>query len=105
LTISCITDHDHYLRQKEAHDLADIMSSSEKIRRFFWGLGNEPDWENAFPLAKAILHIFGEKRFWEDWKLQAEDQNDVRWEKVLKQYVPALQIQFVMPSSYVVATK
>ncbi|CAJ2507194.1 Uu.00g083800.m01.CDS01 [Anthostomella pinea] len=40
----------------------------EKARRFFWGLGLEPKWAYALPLANAILRVFGVEQCWDEWK-------------------------------------
>ncbi|KAI1420819.1 hypothetical protein F5Y12DRAFT_771111 [Xylaria sp. FL1777] len=40
----------------------------EKVRRFFWGLGLEPKWAYALPLAKAILQVFGVEKGWDEWR-------------------------------------
>jgi hypothetical protein len=44
----------------------------DKVRRFFWGLGLESQWDYALPLANAILRVFGvgdeEEDGWEEWK-------------------------------------
>lgn len=48
------------LREKGA-SLAEHMGD-EKIRRFFWGLGLETEWNYALPLANAILRVFGVKQ-------------------------------------------
>lgn len=40
----------------------------EKVRRFFWGLGLEPKWAYALPLANAILQVFGVEQGWDEWK-------------------------------------
>ncbi|OAA33348.1 Aminoglycoside phosphotransferase [Moelleriella libera RCEF 2490] len=54
------------LREKNAQ-LAECMGD-EKMRRFFWGLGLEHDWTFAFPLAKAILQVFGVEKGWDEWR-------------------------------------
>ncbi|KAI8632816.1 hypothetical protein F5Y19DRAFT_462610 [Xylariaceae sp. FL1651] len=41
-------------RPKLAKDAGD-----QKVRRFFWGMGLEPKWTYALPLASAILKVFG----------------------------------------------
>lgn len=38
------------------------------MRRFFWGLGLEPKWAYALPLANAILQVFGVEQGWDEWK-------------------------------------
>lgn len=43
-------------------------TGDEKVRRFFWGLGLEPEWACALPLANAILRIFGVEEGWDEWK-------------------------------------
>lgn len=43
-------------------------TGDEKVRRFFWGLGLEPEWAYALPLANAILRIFGVEEGWDEWK-------------------------------------
>ncbi|KAK4041470.1 hypothetical protein C8A01DRAFT_45427 [Parachaetomium inaequale] len=43
----------------------------EKARRFFWGLGLEPQWSAALPMASAILKAFGEQREWVEWREHA----------------------------------
>lgn len=40
----------------------------EKVRRFFWGLALESEWENALPLANAILQVFGVSQDWAQWR-------------------------------------
>lgn len=40
----------------------------EKVRRFFWGLGLEAEWDCALPLAQAILGVFGVQQSWAEWK-------------------------------------
>jgi aminoglycoside phosphotransferase (APT) family kinase protein len=40
----------------------------EKVRRFFWGLGLEPKWDAALPLANAILQVFEVEKSWDEWK-------------------------------------
>lgn len=56
------------LREKGAGQLA-RYTGDEKVRRFFWGLGLEPKWSYALPLANAILEIFGaEHSSWDEWK-------------------------------------
>lgn len=46
-------------------------AGNEKIRRFFWGLGLEPKWAYALPLANAILQVFGVENSWDEWKEMA----------------------------------
>ncbi|KAI1817075.1 hypothetical protein GGS20DRAFT_534349 [Poronia punctata] len=48
-------------------DLA-AYTKDETVRRFFWGLGLEPEWDYALPLAKAILQVFGVDLGWDEWK-------------------------------------
>ncbi|KAK1772146.1 hypothetical protein QBC33DRAFT_574830 [Phialemonium atrogriseum] len=43
-------------------------TEDEKVRRFFWGLGLEPEWACALPLANAILQVFGVEQSWDEWK-------------------------------------
>ncbi|KAK7397617.1 hypothetical protein QQX98_013015 [Neonectria punicea] len=43
-------------------------TGDEKVRRFFWGLGLEPNWAYALPLANAILRVFGFEQGWDEWK-------------------------------------
>lgn len=43
-------------------------TGDEKVRRFFWGLGLEPEWAYALPLANAILQVFGVEQGWDEWK-------------------------------------
>lgn len=43
-------------------------TGDEKVRRFFWGLGLESDWDCALPLANAILQVFGVEQSWDEWK-------------------------------------
>lgn len=43
-------------------------AGDEMARRFFWGLGLEPKWAYAMPLAKAILQVFGVEQSWDEWK-------------------------------------
>ncbi len=43
-------------------------TGDEKVRRFFWGLGLEPNWAYALPLANAILQVFGVEQGWDEWK-------------------------------------
>lgn len=40
----------------------------KSVRRFFWGLGLEPKWAYALPLANAILEVFGAEQGWDEWK-------------------------------------
>jgi hypothetical protein len=44
-------------------------AEDEKARRFFWGLGLEPKWAYALPLANAILEVFGVEQGWDEWKV------------------------------------
>ncbi|KAK0636909.1 hypothetical protein B0T17DRAFT_587923 [Bombardia bombarda] len=47
------------LREKgSASGLLASYRGDEKVRRLFWGLGLEPKWVYALPLAKAILKVF-----------------------------------------------
>ncbi|RMZ81076.1 hypothetical protein DV738_g2395, partial [Chaetothyriales sp. CBS 135597] len=57
------------LREKEegVGRLASHMGD-EKVRRFFWGLGLEPEWAYALPLANAILQVFGVEQGWGEWR-------------------------------------
>ncbi|KAI1824654.1 hypothetical protein F4861DRAFT_248507 [Xylaria intraflava] len=48
-------------------ELANCMPD-EKVRRFFWGLALEREWEYALPLANAILEIFGVGQDWTTWR-------------------------------------
>lgn len=57
------------LRDRRA-GLADYMGD-EKVRRFFWGLGLEPKWAYALPLASALLRVFGVEHGWDEWKAMA----------------------------------
>ncbi|KAI1118131.1 hypothetical protein F5Y14DRAFT_401158 [Nemania sp. NC0429] len=50
-------------RPELARDVGD-----EKVRRFFWGLGLEPKWTYALPLANAVLRVFGVEQGWDEWK-------------------------------------
>ena len=65
-----LTEHDQIL----ARELAKLsprltdFSVDEKVRRFFWGLAMEPAWEDAKPLAAAILEVFGVGQSWEAWR-------------------------------------
>jgi hypothetical protein len=43
-------------------------TGDEKVRRFFWGLGLEPNWAYALPLTNAILRVFGFEQGWDEWK-------------------------------------
>lgn len=43
----------------------------EKVRRFFWGLGLEPEWDYALPSANAILQVCGVEQGWDDWEQMA----------------------------------
>lgn len=45
--------------------------TDEKARRYFWGLGIEPEWKYALPLAQAILEVFGVRDGWERWRERA----------------------------------
>lgn len=47
------------LRRKGVVELANIMCTHDKVRRFMWGLGAETEWEYAMPLATALLEAFG----------------------------------------------
>lgn len=57
--------------RKLSPPLADYHSVDEKARRFFWGLALEPDWEDAKPLAVAILTVFGVDQSWDEWRESA----------------------------------
>lgn len=54
------------LREKGSR-LASHMRD-EKMRRFLWGLGLEPEWAYALPLANAILQVFAVEQGWDEWK-------------------------------------
>lgn len=43
-------------------------TGDEKVRRFFWGLGLEPNWADALSLANAILRVFGFEQGWDEWE-------------------------------------
>ncbi|KAF7854712.1 hypothetical protein EAF04_010281 [Stromatinia cepivora] len=49
------------LHKRGFSGLPGIMDD-EKIRRYFWGLANEPKWEDALPLANALLKAFGREK-------------------------------------------
>jgi aminoglycoside phosphotransferase (APT) family kinase protein len=70
---------------------------NEKARRFFWGLGLEPQWSVAEPgwpaaqqMASAILQAFGEQRDWAEWREHAlrEYRGDKRLRALLKACPP-----------------
>ncbi|KAJ8061551.1 hypothetical protein OCU04_009364 [Sclerotinia nivalis] len=58
------------LQKRGLPGLPGIMDD-EKIRRYFWGLANEPKWEDALPLANALLKAFGAGEDWSQWKENA----------------------------------
>lgn len=47
----------------------------ERARRFFWGLALEPRWDDALPLAKAILEVFGVAQSWAEWREMALEKH------------------------------
>ena len=59
------------LRKKGSSDLAASMAGDEKVRRLFWGLALETEWEYAQPLANAILEGFGVTEGWSQWRKTA----------------------------------
>ncbi|KAK9776979.1 putative Aminoglycoside phosphotransferase domain-containing protein [Seiridium cardinale] len=73
------------LREK-GPGLADYMRD-EKVRRFFWGLGLEPQWAYALPLANAILQVFGVEHGWDEWKEAAlkRYENDERLKALVEE--------------------
>lgn len=77
------------LREKGAHDLAELTAADEKAGRFFWGLPNESEWKYAMPLAKAILTAFGEGEVidWPRWKKEALEKckTDARLSRLVAQ--------------------
>jgi len=46
-------------------------TGDEKVRRFFWGLGLEFEWDYALSLANAILQVFEVEDGWDEWKKAA----------------------------------
>ncbi|KAJ2974940.1 hypothetical protein NUW58_g8497 [Xylaria curta] len=62
------------LREKRAGMASHF--EDEKVRRFFWGLGLEPKWAYALPLAKALLQVFGVEQGWDEWKGEALRRSD-----------------------------
>lgn len=74
------------LREKGAR-LASY-TGDEKVRRVFWGLGLEPKWSYALPLANAILQVFGVEQGWDEWK-----------EAALKQYEGDERLKALMAGS------
>ena len=61
-------------------------TGDEKVRRFFWGLGLESRWENALPLATAILRVFRFEGGWDEWKEAAlkQHEGDERLQDIIK---------------------
>jgi hypothetical protein len=60
------------LRGRGHTELAGWMGDeNERARRFFWGLGLEPRWSNALPLATALLRAFGVQQDWAEWRESA----------------------------------
>lgn len=74
------------LREKRP-ELASYMGD-EKVRRFFWGLGLEPKWAYALPLANAILAVFGVECGWDEWKEIAlkRYERDVRLKALVEEH-------------------
>ncbi|KAH9908624.1 hypothetical protein F4778DRAFT_717926 [Xylariomycetidae sp. FL2044] len=72
------------LRDKDSRLAAHM--EDEKVRRFFWGLGLEPKWDYALPLATAILQVFGVGQGWDEWKKSALKQyeDDERLKALIK---------------------
>ncbi|KAI9842209.1 MAG: hypothetical protein M1837_007422 [Sclerophora amabilis] len=61
------------LRDKGAHDLAGIMSGTEKLRRFFFGIQRNMPWEEALQMVRGIWTAFGSDKDmdWQVWKEEA----------------------------------
>ncbi|CAG9962909.1 unnamed protein product [Clonostachys byssicola] len=82
-----LTENDQILARelgKLPPHLVDYMVD-EKARRFFWGLGLEPDWGDSKPLAVAILTVFGIDQRWEEWRENALNryEGDERLQRLL----------------------
>lgn len=70
-------------------DLARQPGEEEKVRRFFWGLGLEPEWAYALPLANTILQAFGVEQGWDEWK-----------EMALKRYEGDERLKALIPNEH-----
>ncbi|KAK2059315.1 hypothetical protein LY76DRAFT_29021 [Colletotrichum caudatum] len=59
----------------------------ERMRIFFWGLGHESKWDNALPLANAILGVFGADQGWDEWQKAALEryESDQRLKTLIEQ--------------------
>lgn len=70
---SGLTVHDRalarFLEAKGAGDLAGIMRSGERLRRFFFGLDVDFSWDETLLLIRGLWAAFGvENTDWETWK-------------------------------------
>lgn len=85
-----ISEEDRSLRDavRDIDPSLAVHMEDEKVRRFFWGLGLESDWDCALPLANAILQVFGVEQTWDEWKSAALKQyrNDERLSKLIGEH-------------------
>ncbi|OOQ89011.1 Aminoglycoside phosphotransferase [Penicillium brasilianum] len=83
--MSSLTVHDlalaRFLKAKGAAGLADLMSTNERLRRFFFGLDVDLPWEETLLLVRGIWAAFGvdkdtESRTWKIDMLEKHSQDE-----------------------------
>lgn len=91
--LSSLTIHDYtlarFLKAKGAVGLADIMSTNERTRRFFFGLDVDLPWDETLLLIRGIWTAFGVENDteWTTWKAEMLEQhiNDGRLRLIIDQ--------------------